>query len=197
MKAPRRDSSADVDRIDDADAPTASLHADSPSRTRNAGHRAMEALQRELARRLARRTSPSSRPRTRCDTRISPPRGLAAQARGEVGDGADRAVVDAPLEADAPMRREALRDADAHRQVVAALLPAVAQRARTSRCIASAMRAARGAGSATGTGSLKKTMMPSPAKRSSVPSCASDERAHRRVVFARARPSPPPARPSR
>ena len=46
------------------------------------------------------------------------------------------------------------------------------------------MRAARGAGSATGTGSLKKTMMPSPVKRSSVPSCSRTSAADRGVVFA-------------
>ena len=41
-----------------------------------------------------------------------------------------------------------------------------------SRCIATAMRTARSPGSGTGTGSLKKTMMPSPVKRSSVASCS-------------------------
>ena len=38
--------------------------------------------------------------------------------------------------------------------------------------MASAMRMARSAGSGTGTGSLKKIIMPSPVKRSSVPSCS-------------------------
>src|SRR6185369_1619309 len=49
--------------------------------------------------------------------------GLGAQARGEVGDVADRGVVPAPLEADGAQRGVALRDADAERELVAALLP--------------------------------------------------------------------------
>src|SRR5205814_6012375 len=49
--------------------------------------------------------------------------GEVAQAVGEVGDVADRAVVDASLEADRAHRRVALRDADAESQRVAALLP--------------------------------------------------------------------------
>ena len=38
--------------------------------------------------------------------------------------------------------------------------------------MATAMRIARSAGLGTSTGSLKKTIIPSPVKRSSVPSCA-------------------------
>ena len=45
-------------------------------------------------------------------------------------------------------------------------------------------RRARCAGSATGTGSLKNTIMPSPVKRSSVPSCSRTSAPHRRVVLA-------------
>ena len=49
------------------------------------------------------------------------------------------------------------------------------------------MRAARWPGSSTGIGSLKKIMMPSPAKRSSVPSCSAMSGAHRGVVLAQHR----------
>src|SRR5262249_14208706 len=49
--------------------------------------------------------------------------GLAAEAGGHVGHGADRAVVHAALEADRADRRVALGDADAEVELVAALAP--------------------------------------------------------------------------
>src|SRR2546422_9889267 len=49
--------------------------------------------------------------------------GLAAETGGEVRDGADGAVVPAPLEADRADRRVALRDADAELELVAELAP--------------------------------------------------------------------------
>ena len=52
---------------------------------------------------------------------------LAAQARRQVGHGADRAVVEAALEADRAERRVALRDADAEAELVAALRQPSAQ----------------------------------------------------------------------
>ena len=59
------------------------------------------------------------------------------------------------------------------------------QRAPSRACIATAIRTARAGGVGhAACGSLKKIIMPSPAKRSSVPSCASDQPAHRRVVLA-------------
>ena len=82
------------------------------------------------------------------------------------------------------MRGEALRDADAEAELVAALLPACGSAAPTRSRIASAMRTARSAASGTGTGSLKKIIMPSPVKRSSVPSCARISSPHRGVVLA-------------
>lgn len=47
---------------------------------------------------------------------------LVAQPRGEVGDTADRGVIEAPLEADCAQRREALRNADAETEIIAAPL---------------------------------------------------------------------------
>src|SRR5262249_6436884 len=54
--------------------------------------------------------------------------GLPAQARGEVGHGADGAVVPAPFEADRTDGRVAQGDPDAQGQVVASLAPAGAER---------------------------------------------------------------------
>src|SRR5262245_49715571 len=53
--------------------------------------------------------------------------GLAAEARGQVGDGADGAVVPAALEADGPERRVPLGDADPEVELVPALAPAAHQ----------------------------------------------------------------------
>ena len=98
------------------------------------------------------------------------PRGRrVAQARGQVCHRADRGVVGASLEADPPERRVALRDPEAEVQVVALLLPPSASSLTRSR-IARAILTARNAGSSQGTGSLKKTIRPSPVNRSSVPS---------------------------
>ena len=92
------------------------------------------------------------------------------KSRGQIGDGADRAVVPAPLESDRADRRIALRDADAEAQLVAALGPVVAPCWPMRSRIASAMRTARSAGFGIGTGSLNRIVMPSPVKCSSVPS---------------------------
>src|SRR5262249_58623332 len=48
---------------------------------------------------------------------------LPAEPRGEVGHGADGAVVPAPLEADGADGGVALRDPDAHAEIVALLAP--------------------------------------------------------------------------
>src|SRR3954454_9270703 len=53
--------------------------------------------------------------------------GMGAEARGHVGNGADRGVLLAPLEADRPDRGEALRDADAEADAVAAPRPVLLQ----------------------------------------------------------------------
>src|SRR6266487_3937886 len=59
---------------------------------------------------------------TRWVSRTRP--GLCAEARGQIRHRADGAVVDAPLEADRPERRVAVRDADAEVEVEAGFLPA-------------------------------------------------------------------------
>ena len=96
---------------------------------------------------------------------------LAAETEGKVRDGPDRAVVPATLEPDGADRGVALGDPDADVEVVTALAPAVDSSAAPSR-MARAIRIARSCGFGTGTGSLKKIIRPSPAKRSSVPSWA-------------------------
>src|SRR5262249_20766525 len=53
--------------------------------------------------------------------------GLVAEPGGEIGDGADGAVVPTPLEADGPERGVALGDPHALRQLVAPLAPARVQ----------------------------------------------------------------------
>ena len=49
--------------------------------------------------------------------------GFAAKARGQIRDGADGAVIDAPWKSDATDRGKSLGDAHAHQQIVATLLP--------------------------------------------------------------------------
>ena len=96
---------------------------------------------------------------------------LGTESRGEIGHGADRAIVPAPFESDGTDRRIALGDADAEREIEAALFHATLSSLTRSH-MASAIRTARSAGLSAGTGSLKNTIMPSPVKRSSVPSQA-------------------------
>ena len=136
-------------------------------------HRLRVALERERRRAVRRRHDSSSAARMRRSIRICPPSRLAAQPRGEIDDAADRRVVEAALEAERAERREALRDADAEVEVVAQLAASASRSGAKRACIASAIaRGALAAAPATGSGSLKKIRMPSPAKRSSVPSCA-------------------------
>ena len=71
-------------------------------------------------------TSSSTTPCTRPLIRICPLAASAAQARGQVGDRADRGVVEPALEADPPQRRVAHRDPDPEAQLVP--LPAPAPR---------------------------------------------------------------------
>ena len=66
-------------------------------------------------------------PRTPAAPRGSAGAGRRAQARRQVGDAADRGVVEAPLEPDPAERGEALGDADAEAEVVAAPAPARGQ----------------------------------------------------------------------
>ena len=134
-------------------------------------HRAVEALERQLADVLDLDVALELRDHPARDQDLAG-LGLAAEPRGEVGDRADGAVVEPSLEADGADGGIALGDADAPGP---ARSPACATcrsaRPRASR-MATAMRTARAAASGTGTGSLKKIIMPSPVKRSSVPSCS-------------------------
>ena len=84
------------------------------------------------------------------------------------------------------MRRVARRDAHAEVERVTLLPPPAARLATRSR-IASVMRTARSAAFGTGTGSLKNTIIPSPVKRSRVPSWREDQLAHRGVILAQHR----------
>ena len=131
----------------------------------------MEAFERELARRLDLQQSLRRRQDALGNQDLA---GLCftAQASGEVGDRADRAVVPASLEADRADRRIALRDADAEVAARSRACAICRSAPRHARALPSAMRTARSPGLATGTGSLKKIIMPSPVKRSSVPSCS-------------------------
>ena len=95
--------------------------------------------------------------------------GVSAQPGGEVGDAADRRVVEPTVEADPAQRRVALGDPDPESEVVPLPRPASA-RPRTRVRIATLIRIARSGPSSHRTGSLKNTIRPSPAKRSSVPS---------------------------
>src|SRR5689334_24054372 len=71
-------------------------------------HRPVKALQHELAGAFARDRAVERRLDALRNEDLVALR-FAAQARREVGDGADRAVVDPPRKADAADRREALR----------------------------------------------------------------------------------------
>src|SRR4029450_12774985 len=90
---------------------------------------------------------------------------------GQVGHGADRAVVPPPLEADGADGGVALGDADTEVEFEPALAPRIGQRADP---------VAHARGHADGPrgrirqrpGSLKKIIIPSPVKRSSVPSAS-------------------------
>ena len=99
-----------------------------------------------------------------------PVAGIGAKPRGEIDDRADRRVVEAVLEADAPERGVALGHADAEAQRVTALGPGRRRAPPPRRASRSPSLAARSAASGQGNGSLKNTIMPSPVKRSSVPS---------------------------
>ena len=132
---------------------------------------AREALEGEVAHGLGVDQLLDGRQHALGDEHLPGPR-LAAQAARQIGDAADRAVVQPPLEADRADRREALGDARRRRR---ARSRACASRPRARRRgpawpAPSGPRAPPDSG--TGTGSLKKTIMPSPAKRSSVPSWA-------------------------
>src|SRR5207249_1892428 len=89
-------------------------------------HRPREAAERQLAERLDLHQVLDRGVEPARDEDLAAAR-LAAQPRGEVGHGADRPVVPAPLEADGAERRVALRDADAEVQVEAQLAPAARQ----------------------------------------------------------------------
>ena len=101
-----------------------------------------------------------------------PRSGRVAQPGGEVGDAADRGVVEATLEPDPAQGGEALGDPDRRGQVVAAARPPCRPARRTRSRMATDIRIARSGASSIGSGSLKKTISPSPVNRSSVPSYA-------------------------
>src|SRR5436190_17124656 len=110
MKTIFTNSSRDVDNIDDAEGPpsfrsAARRHIGDQNAKRR--HRAMESLQGQLAGRLARRLAVEQAVDALRDQDLAASR-FAAQARREVGDGADRAVVDPARKADAADGREAL-----------------------------------------------------------------------------------------
>src|SRR5882672_10228051 len=90
-------------------------------------HRSREAAQRQLAERLGLDEALDRGVEAARDEDLAAAR-LAAEPRGEVGHGADRAIVPAALEADGAERRVALRDAHAEVQVEAELAPAAGQR---------------------------------------------------------------------
>src|SRR5688572_15058714 len=92
------------------------------------GYRALEAAQRELAHVLYLDPLLDLAEYALRDQHLAGLR-LAAQARGEIGDRPDRAVVAPFLEADRAERGVAVGDPDAEAEVVAALLPACGQRA--------------------------------------------------------------------
>ena len=103
--------------------------------------------------------------------------GLAAGAGGQVGHGADGGVVAATPEADGADRCVTLGDADAEIEAEAELAPLLDMLgdlicSATQFLMVTAIRSARSTGFGMGTGSLKKIIMPSPVKRSSVPSCS-------------------------
>ena len=76
-------------------------------------HRPVKALEHELARGLHARCPRRAGAHALRDQDLAAG-GLAAQARGQVGHGADGAVVDAPFEADARRWSQTHRDAHAH-----------------------------------------------------------------------------------
>ena len=114
-------------------------------------------------------TRSSTAPRTRWETSVCPPAACAQSRAARLQTDADRAVVEPPFEADRAERCITLCDADAdvERSSRASSSPARGARTRPA-CRAPCAPPAR-AGFATGTGSLKKIMIESPAKRSSVP----------------------------
>ena len=108
--------------------------------------------------------------------------GLAAQPGREVGDAADRRVVEPSFIADAAQGREALGYADAEAEIVAESAPAVGQ---CSHSVTHSQRHLYGSscGLIEGIGSLKNTISPSPGEALQSSLVTEDQLAERSVVL--------------
>src|SRR5262249_45367766 len=130
-------------------------------------HRPTNSLQCKLANSLECYRFIDGLPNARADKDLTG-LGFIAQAGGDVRDSANCRIIPPTLESNRSQGRKAMRDANAEAKVMAKIAPFLINPPIAAR-ISSAIRTACSAGFSTGTRSLKMTMTPSPAYRSSVP----------------------------
>ena len=95
--------------------------------------------------------------------------GFVAQTRCDIGHRADRSVVEAPFKADGAERGKSMRYTDAEADIVAQPTPLLGQALQSPRAFRAPSVPPGALGYLLGLGSLKTTITPSPAYRSSVP----------------------------